>query len=52
VFDRPGVFVGGFLLASEHHQDAAFGIELDHHVGAFVGDPDIVGGIDLHRMAK
>ncbi len=37
-----GAFVGGFEFAPENHDDAAFGIELDDHVRAFVGDPDVV----------
>ena len=31
---------------------AAFGIELDHHVGPSVDDPDVVLGIDAHRCAR
>jgi hypothetical protein len=29
MLQRPGVLVGGFLLAPEHHDDSAFGIELE-----------------------
>src|SRR5260221_4581363 len=42
VLEGLGAFVGGFLLAAEDHDDAALGIELDDHVRAFVGDPDVV----------
>ena len=52
MLERLGVFVGGFLLAAEHHDDAALGIELDHHVRALVGHPDIVLGIDLDGVAE
>jgi hypothetical protein len=47
---RNGVLVGGFRLAPEHHDDAALGIELDHHVGALVDGPDVVVLVDLHDM--
>ena len=46
VFQRAGALVGGLLLAAEDHHDAAGRIELDHHVGAFVGDPDVVVFVD------
>ena len=45
-FSGRGAFVGGLLLAPEDHDDAACGVELDDHVGAFVGDPDVVLWID------
>jgi hypothetical protein len=32
--------------AAEDHDDAAGGVELDDHVGAFVGDPDVVVFVD------
>ena len=34
------------------HHDAAFGIELDDHVGAFVDGPDIVLGVDAHGVSE
>src|ERR1700682_738520 len=52
MFQRLGAFVGGFLLAAKNHDDAAFGIELDDHVGAFVGDPDVVVLIDANGMCE
>ncbi len=52
MFQRRRVFVGGLLLAAEYHQHAAFRVELDHHVRALVSDPDVVGRIDLHRVAE
>src|SRR2546422_4816398 len=52
VLERLGAFVGGFLLATEDHHDAAFGIELDNHVGAFVGDPDVVVLIDFDGVGE
>src|SRR5206468_2085880 len=52
MFERLGAFVGGFLLAADNHSDAAFGIELDDHVGAFVGDPDVVVLVDADRMRE
>src|SRR5258708_1271267 len=52
VLERLGPFVGGFLLPAEDHNDAALGIELDNHVGAFVGDPDVVVLVDLHGVRE
>ena len=52
VFQRAGALVGGLLLAAEDHHDAACRIELDHHVGAFVGDPDVVVFVDSHRVRE
>ena len=52
MFERRCVLVRGFLFASEHHLDPALGIELDHHVRALVGDPDIVVGVDLHCVRE
>ena len=52
MLERLGAFVGGFLLASEHHHDVALGIELDHHVGALVGDPDVVVLVDAHGVRE
>src|SRR5262249_38511964 len=45
-------FIRRFLLTSEYHRHAAFGIELDDHVGAFVDGPDIVFSVDSNRMRK
>jgi hypothetical protein len=42
----------GLLLAAENHRDAALGGELDHHVRAFVGDPDIVVAVDLDHVRE
>ena len=36
--------------AAEEHGHAAPGVELDDHVGSFVDRPDVVFGIDPHRM--
>ena len=49
---RSGVLVGRFLLAAEHHDDAALGIELDHHVRALVDDPDVVLLVDAHGVGE
>ena len=42
--------VGSFLLAAEDHRDPSLRIELDHHVGAFVSDPDVVLGVDFDAV--
>ena len=47
---RSGAFVGCLLLAPEYHRDVSFRVELDHHVGSFVGDPDVVLPIDFHAV--
>jgi hypothetical protein len=47
-----GVEIGGLRLASEHHLDAAFRVELDHHVRALVGRPDVVVLVDAHGVRK
>src|SRR6266581_1239090 len=52
VLERLGTFVGGFLLAAENHDDAAFGVELDDHVGAFVGGPNVVVPIDFDGVGE
>ena len=52
VLERLGTFVGGFLLAAENHEDAAFRVELDDHVGAFVGGPNVVFPIDLDGVGE
>ena len=52
MFEGRGAFVRSFLLAPEHHLDPPLGIELDHHVRALVGDPDVVLGVDLHGMRE
>src|ERR1700694_3622922 len=42
----------GFLLAPEHHLHAAFRIELDDHVRALVGGPEIVVLVDANRVRE
>ena len=49
---RAGALVGSFLLASEDHQDATLRAELDDHVGALVGHPDVVFLVDLDGVRK
>ncbi len=39
---RDGHALNRFRPMTEQHHDAPFGIELDHHVGAFVDGPDVV----------
>ena len=41
-----------FLLAAERHRDAAVGTELDDHVRAFVGHPDVVVLVDTNRVRE
>src|SRR5207248_4847218 len=52
MLQRLGTFVGSFLLAAENKRDAAFGSELDHHVRALVGHPDVVVLVDFHGVGK
>src|SRR5205823_2170612 len=52
VLQRPGFFIGGFLLAAEHHRHPPPRIELHHHVRALVRDPDVVAAVDAHRVAE
>ena len=52
MFQRAGFLVGGLLFAPEHHGDPALGRELDDHVRAFVGDPDIVVTVDFHHVGE
>ena len=52
MLERFGAFVRCFLLAAEHHDHAALGVELDDHVRTFVRNPDVVFGIDFDRMAE
>src|SRR5438874_12898379 len=52
MLQRLGTFVGSFLLAAENKRDAAFGIELDDHVRALVGHPDVVVPVDFHGVSK
>ncbi len=53
VLERMGVGVGGFRLAAEHHRDlAVLVVELDDHVRALVGGPDVVVLVDPHRMRE
>ena len=42
--------VGRFLPPAEHHHRMAFLVELDHHVGAFVHDPEIVVSVDTDAV--
>src|SRR5207248_3664080 len=42
LFQRSGPLVRSFLLATEDHGNPSFRIELDHHVRALIGDPDVV----------
>ena len=46
-FQRSGSLVRSFLLATEDHGNPSFRIELDHHVRALIGDPDVVRRIDF-----
>ena len=50
--ERFSAFVGSFLLAAKDHNDATFRIELDDHVGAFVGNPNVVVPIDLDGVGE
>ena len=52
MLQRAGAFVGGFLLAAEDHDHAAGRVELDDHVRAFVGDPDVVVFIDADGVGE
>ena len=52
MLERLGAFVRGFLLAAENHEHAALGAELDDHVRALVGDPDVVLFIDADRVRE
>ena len=52
MLERRGVFVRRLLLAAEHHQDLAFGAELDDQVGALVGAPDVVVAVDAHGVRE
>src|SRR5438876_386994 len=47
-----GPLVRGFLFAPQDHRHAAFRIELDHHVRAFVRDPNVVILVDLHGVCE
>ena len=40
------------LAPADHHQHPALGVELDEHVGAFVDRPDVVLGVDAHRVGE
>src|SRR5207245_1890458 len=37
---------------AKDQDDAAFGIELDHHVGTFIRDPDVVVLVDFDGMSE
>ena len=52
MLQRGGVFIGRLLLAPKHHGDAGRGIELDNHVGALVGHPNIVLRISLDSVGE
>src|SRR2546429_6373713 len=52
MFPRLGAVIGGLLLASEHHRDATFRIELHDHVRALVDNPDVVIFIDADIVRK
>ena len=41
-----------FRPPAQQHDHLAFGVELDHHVGAFVDGPDIVLRIDSHDVSE
>src|SRR5213596_2216914 len=47
-----GAIVRSFLLAAKHHRHAAFWIELDNHIRAFVDGPEVVLPIDAHRVCE
>ena len=49
---RLSPFVRGFLFAPKDHQHAAFRIELDHHVRALIGRPNVVILVDFHRVRE
>src|SRR5262245_23237671 len=50
LFQRTSPVVRGLLLASEHHGNPSFRIELDHHIGALIGYPNVVLLVDLDRV--
>ena len=50
MLERMSELIRRFRLAAQHHHRAPCGGELDHHVGAFVGDPDIVLRINADRV--
>src|SRR6266851_5605217 len=52
MFQRLRALVRGFLLAAKNHNHAALGVELDDHVRAFVGDPDVVILVDFYRVRE
>jgi len=52
MLQRTGAIVRGFLLAPEHHGHPARWIELDHHVGPFIGDPDVVFFVDFYGVGE
>jgi hypothetical protein len=52
MFERAGALIRGFLLASENHDDSALWVELNDHVGAFVGHPDVVFAINANGMRE
>jgi len=44
--------VGSFGLTAEDPGHSPLRVEAHHHIGAFVGDPNIVVTIDANRMRK
>jgi hypothetical protein len=53
MMQRMGVLVGGFRLAAEHHHHLAVVlVELDDHVRALVGGPDVVVPVDAHGVRE
>ncbi len=49
---RRGQRVRRFRPPAQRHHHAAFGVELDDHVRAFVHGPDVVLRIDAHRVRE
>src|ERR1017187_4710474 len=42
----------GFRPPAKKHDDAPFGVELDHHIRPLIDSPDVVPRIDPHRMSE
>ena len=52
---RPAEFddgLDGLGASAQHHQDLAFGVELDDHVRPLVDGPDVVFGVDAHLVRE
>src|SRR5215831_408136 len=47
-----GTLVRRLLLATKHHVDPTFGRELDHHIRALVGHPNVVMTVDLNGVCE